>query len=105
MSDPAAATSAVSSGTTQRAATGPLIVATGITKSFFDVDREIRVLVDLSLTVEPGELIAVVGQSGTGKSTLLHILGSLERPSRGTVLFGGQDLFALDEPGLADFRN
>jgi lipoprotein-releasing system ATP-binding protein len=86
-------------------AADPLIVATGITKSFHDVDREIEVLRDLSLTVQAGELIAVVGQSGTGKSTLLNILGSLERPSAGKVLFEGLDLFALDERGLADFRN
>ena len=83
----------------------PLIIATGITKNFHDVDREIRVLQDLSLTVAAGELIAVVGQSGTGKSTLLNILGSLERPSSGKVLFEGLDLFALDERALADFRN
>ena len=56
-------------------------------------------------TVAAGELIAVVGQSGTGKSTLLNILGSLERPSSGKVLFEGLDLFALDERALADFRN
>jgi len=86
-------------------ASGPLIVATGIDKKFYDVDREIQVLQNLSLVVHPGELIAVVGQSGTGKSTLLHILGSLERPTSGTVMFEGQDLFALDERALADFRN
>jgi len=104
MSDGAVAASAIPPRVQPRA-DGPLIVASGITKSFYDVDREIRVLQDLSLTVQSGELIAVVGQSGTGKSTLLYILGSLERPSSGTVLFEGQDLFALDERALADFRN
>src|ERR1700720_2214155 len=104
MSDAGAAASAASPRAAERSS-GALIAVTGITKNFYDVDREIRVLQDLSLIVQPGELIAVVGQSGTGKSTLLNILGSLERPSGGTVLFEGQDLFALDERALADFRN
>ena len=49
--------------------------------------------------------IAVVGQSGTGKSTLLHIIGSLEEPTAGKVFFEGEDLFALDQKSLAEFRN
>ncbi len=87
------------------AAARPLIEAIGLDKNFYDGDREIRVLQGLSIAVAPGEEIAIVGQSGTGKSTLLHILGSLERPSGGSVMFEGQDLFAFDERALADFRN
>jgi lipoprotein-releasing system ATP-binding protein len=83
----------------------PLVEARGLCKTFYDVDREIQVLRGLSLSVDPGEEVAIVGQSGVGKSTLLHILGSLERPTSGTVIFDGQDLFALDERALSDFRN
>ena len=83
----------------------PLIEARGVVKKFYDAGREIEVLRGLDLTVDAGEEIAIVGQSGTGKSTLLHVLGSLETPSAGKVLFEGQDLFALDEPALADYRN
>ncbi|HYA34704.1 MAG TPA: ABC transporter ATP-binding protein [Candidatus Binataceae bacterium] len=82
-----------------------LIQARDITKTFYDADREIRVLRGLDLIVEPGEEIAIVGQSGVGKSTLLHVLGSLERPTSGKVFFEGEDLFALDDKALADFRN
>ncbi|HUA33062.1 MAG TPA: ABC transporter ATP-binding protein [Candidatus Binataceae bacterium] len=82
-----------------------LIEARGVVKKFYDAGREIEVLRGLDLTVDAGEEIAIVGQSGTGKSTLLHVLGSLETPSAGKVLFEGQDLFALDEPALADYRN
>jgi lipoprotein-releasing system ATP-binding protein len=84
---------------------GALLRAEGLDKSFFDAGREITVLHGLELEVAHGEEIAIVGQSGVGKSTLLHILGSLERPSAGRVYFEGQDLFALGERALADFRN
>lgn len=83
----------------------PLLQAHDLCKNFFDAGKEIRVLTDLSLSVSPGEQVAIVGQSGVGKSTLLHILGSLERPTSGTVMFDDQDLFALDERSLAEFRN
>jgi lipoprotein-releasing system ATP-binding protein len=83
----------------------PLIRAAGISKSFQDAGRAVEVLRGLDLEVEAGEEIAIVGQSGVGKSTLLHVLGSLEAPSVGKVYFEDQDLFALDEKRLAGFRN
>jgi lipoprotein-releasing system ATP-binding protein len=82
-----------------------LLRATALDKSFFDAGREVRVLRGLELEVKASEEIAIVGQSGTGKSTLLHVLGSLETPSAGKVYFDGQDLFALGERALAEFRN
>lgn len=82
-----------------------LLRAEAVDKRFFDAGREISVLRGLNLEVEAGEEIAIVGQSGVGKSTLLHVLGSLEAPTAGRILFEGQDLFALDDRALAEFRN
>ena len=82
-----------------------LIEARGLSKSFYDAGREIRVLRELDFRALEAERIAIVGQSGVGKSTLLHVLGSLERPTAGRVMFDGQDLFALGPRQLAEFRN
>jgi len=87
------------------AAVPMLLRAAGLSKNFYDADREVRVLRGLEFEVGAGERIAIVGQSGVGKSTLLHVLGSLETPSDGKVYFEGQDLFALDATALARFRN
>jgi len=88
-----------------RAAGHLLLRAEGVDKKFYDGGREISVLRGLDLEVASGEEIAIVGQSGVGKSTLLHVLGSLEAPTAGRVMFEGQDLFAMDERALAEFRN
>jgi lipoprotein-releasing system ATP-binding protein len=87
------------------AAGSGLLSAADLSKNFYDGDREIRVLRGLKLRIDAGERVAIVGQSGVGKSTLLNILGSLEPPSAGKVYFEGQDLFALDPGALAEFRN
>lgn len=68
-------------------------------------DEPLTVLQDLDLTVEEGEILAIVGESGTGKSTLLHLLGALDRPTGGTVRFAGADLFTKSDEELAAFRN
>src|SRR6266496_2697630 len=65
----------------------------------------IHVLKGVTLEIKRGELIAIVGASGVGKTTLLHILGTLDRPTTGTVRFDGEDVFTRSDQGLADFRN
>jgi len=82
-----------------------LIEARGLAKTFYDAGREIQVLRGLDFKALEAERIAIIGQSGVGKSTLLHVLGSLERPTAGRILFDNQDLFALGPRQLAEFRN
>lgn len=68
-------------------------------------DAPLEVLRGVSMQVQPGEIVVVMGESGTGKSTLLHLLGALDRPTSGTVSFKGEDLFAKSDEELAAFRN
>ena len=82
-----------------------VVVATGLHKSYQVGPRAIHVLRDLDLDVAEGEMVAVVGASGVGKSTLLHLLGGLDRPDAGDVRVGGTELRALGETGLVEFRN
>ncbi|HEY7138775.1 MAG TPA: ABC transporter ATP-binding protein [Methylomirabilota bacterium] len=82
----------------------PLLVAQGVEKEYRGTAEPLRVLKGVNLTVHEAELIAVVGASGVGKSTLLHVLGALDRPTAGSVWFRGQDLFARPEAELTRFR-
>jgi lipoprotein-releasing system ATP-binding protein len=83
---------------------GRLLVAEDVEKEYRSGPEVVRVLRGTSLAVGAGEVVALVGASGVGKSTLLHILGALERPTGGRVLFAGEDIFGRSEAGLTRFR-
>jgi len=82
-----------------------LITARSLCKSFTNGGASIDVLNDLDLDLSIGESVAIVGASGIGKSTLLHIVGTLDRPDSGDLLFKGEDVFLYDDLKLAGFRN
>jgi len=82
----------------------PSLVARGLAKTYHDLAAPIEVLKDVNISVDPGEVVAVVGASGSGKSTLLHLLGGLDRPTAGSVWVGGTDLASLDEAGRSRLR-
>lgn len=83
----------------------PLISVRDLNKSFFTPGGEIHVLKDINIDLNKGEMAAVMGPSGVGKSTLLHILGVLDRPSSGKILYEKQDVFSMSSDVLANFRN
>ena len=87
------------------AASVPLVEVKGLWKRFTSGEREIEVLRGIDFTLEAGDRVAIVGQSGIGKSTFLHVLGGLDRPTAGSVHFRGEDLFAKKSDELAEFRN
>lgn len=82
----------------------PLIQLQGIERRYQSGEQEVTVLHPLDLTIEAGEMIAIVGASGSGKSTLMNLLGCLDRPSAGRYLFRGQDTATLDALSLARLR-
>jgi lipoprotein-releasing system ATP-binding protein len=81
------------------------IRAVDLSKRFRSGDADLVVFEGLNLEIEQGERLALVGESGTGKSTLLYMLGALDRPSGGFVFFGDREITALADEELAAFRN
>ncbi len=91
--------------TLETAQISPLIEVRDLYKSFDAAGARIDILKGVDMNLASGQTLAVVGASGIGKSTLLHILGALDRPDRGSVLIQGQDMFQLNNGRLAEFRN
>jgi ABC-type lipoprotein export system ATPase subunit len=83
----------------------PLLDARGLSRSYRSGHEQLHVLREVDFAVNPGEWVCILGASGSGKSTLLHLLGGLDTPDGGRVMFREQDLFALTGPRRDSFRN
>lgn len=81
-----------------------LLEISGLNRSYVTGDKALDVLKGVDLTVMPGEIVGLIGPSGSGKSSLLHAAGLLERPDAGTILIDGEDVGALDERGRTRLR-
>ena len=83
----------------------PVLACYGLSKSYMDGVSRIDVLRQMDLEVMPSEMIAIVGNSGSGKSTFLHLLGGLDKPTLGRVMLGGEDLHTVSEETKCELRN
>lgn len=83
----------------------PVLTCHGLAKSYMDGVSKIEVLRQMDLEVMPSEMIAIVGNSGSGKSTFLHLLGGLDQPTAGRVMLGGKDLHNVSEKVKCELRN
>ena len=81
-----------------------VIAATGVVKSFGEGRAVRRVLDGASLHVQPGEVVAILGRSGTGKSTMLHLIGGLDRPDEGSIAVAGESVTGVSERALSRLR-
>ncbi len=94
----------VTPATPKSVATGPLVEIRDLERSFETGGGRVEVLRGLDLDIHSGDRIAIVGQSGVGKSTFLHILGTLDHPTSGTLRFRGEDVFGRPREKLAALR-
>jgi lipoprotein-releasing system ATP-binding protein len=85
--------------------TPPLVTAKDLTKVYATPASQVVVFENLNLAIPRSRMVALIGPSGAGKSTLMHLLGGLDRPTRGSVIFDSADVFGLSPVELARFRN
>ena len=105
MNGPASVSSKLGANKNTVQARVPLYRLEGVGKEYEAPGEKITILKDISLDIHAGETIAVIGASGSGKSSLLHLLGTLATPSRGRVFFNGRDLAVLNPEEKAALRN
>ncbi len=82
-----------------------LVEAVNIHKVYENIGNVLHILKGVELKVEAGEIVSILGPSGVGKSTFLHILGGLDVPTEGTVIIGGEDLYSVNDAERAKIRN
>jgi len=82
-----------------------LVSARGVSKAFQTEGGQVSVLNNVDINIKSGDSIAIVGASGIGKSTLLHLLGTLDRPDSGDLVLDGIDVFSMKDEQIAKFRN
>ena len=85
--------------------TDPVVRLVDLTRSFQLGDTEVRALQGVSVSIDRGEFVAIMGSSGSGKSTMMNIIGCLDRPTSGQFVFEGRDVARLSEPELANIRS
>jgi len=83
----------------------PLVIASNVRKSFLHMGRSLEVLQGIDLTIDEGELVGIVGQSGAGKSTFLHCIGTLDVITAGSLKLGSEELGSMSSSRLAGLRN
>lgn len=83
----------------------PLMSLQSVSKSFRSKSSDIEILINTELNIYKGETIAIVGSSGIGKSTLLNLIGTIDKPDSGRIFFKGDDLSSYNDEKLANFRN
>ena len=103
--DPAGPTAEMTAPCAASGAAASLLTVRGLCKSFRSGGAIVRVLHELDFDLAAGETVAVIGASGIGKSTLLHVLGALDRPDAGRVHYKGESVFDWSDVQLARFRN
>ena len=83
-----------------------ILTAKQIHKSYFMAqNQELKVLENINLEINKGEIVSVIGESGVGKSTLLHVIGTLDRPTKGQLFLNNTEVFSMDDEEMDSFRN